>query len=722
MVLFCGCGGRYATAVFISYINAKLAKGRSRFEVSNKLMELERGVSHPSSSHSSSTSSPNVQHAPQLPQFARSFHEARARTGLPASPIFPPLRDTPSSPTSSTTSRPGIASRPSNNATIMQGPRVGTISRSGVETIRPGSITAGASGTGASRTGNPEDGSGELPPPPYSREDPEPEMTQVLARQLSQLDESNRGGGGVGLERVGSSASGVNVNGNNRQQGQSGRPSVESTRRASPAAGNGNGNGNRNSNNLSPAEREQLDLERAIEASRRESHAGPSDLGPAISTRTETARESSSSMSDSMHGMGESERREYQQAVEESRRLASGGAGARAAFTQAGLSGSSSGGDDGLTAQERSELREVMEESKRQAEEDERRRREKEEAERSRAGPSSIPMPGGWNDFQGSGYSNNNPQAGASNPAFLSRRESNPSFSNTPAPLPSLFLPGHEGENSPQGRHRRATSDYKRPDSLVGGMGGLNLLDEQDEVGALGDRGATSVGMGMGVGQGKGLVEPLKPTPTGMGTGVNAGSRNPFLDPGTPVREAGSSSPGPSPVSASGRSRNPFASSEEPEEGSGRMMYAPPPGPPPGHPSLQQQATGQSISRQAGHNASSPYQAPSFPPRSPQTPLTPSHTNNPFLQPRSHSPQPPQPPPKPVGPSPSSSQQPPQEYVTGSGRMGAAPILPARPAPGQRGDLARQTSLRKGEVDPLEVLRRFDTIILVDDSGSMAGG
>lgn len=246
----------------------------------------------------------------------------------------------------------------------------------------------------------------------------------------------------------------------------------------------------------------------------------------------------------------------------------------------------------------------------------------------------------------------------------------------------------------------------------------MNLLDEQDEAGS-----GEGSGAGRSAGMGMGLAEPLKPTPTGMGTGTTTGSRNPFLDPGTPTRNDASSSPGPSPVS--GKSRNPFANPEaapeQPEAETETPRYAPPPGPPPGHPSLQQQATGQPLSSQAGYDASSSYQAHSFQLQSPQTPLTPSNTNNPFLQPRSHSPQPPQPPPKPSGPSPSFSQQQPQEYATGNGAMQAPPI-PARPEPGQRGDIVRQTSLRRGETDPLEVLTRFDTIILVDDSGSMAGG
>jgi hypothetical protein len=35
---------RFATAVFIQYISGKLAKGKTKFETSLKVEELERGV------------------------------------------------------------------------------------------------------------------------------------------------------------------------------------------------------------------------------------------------------------------------------------------------------------------------------------------------------------------------------------------------------------------------------------------------------------------------------------------------------------------------------------------------------------------------------------------------------------------------------------------------------------------------------------------------------
>lgn len=42
------CGGfSFATAVFIQYISGKLGKGKTKFETSLKLEDLERGVSRP---------------------------------------------------------------------------------------------------------------------------------------------------------------------------------------------------------------------------------------------------------------------------------------------------------------------------------------------------------------------------------------------------------------------------------------------------------------------------------------------------------------------------------------------------------------------------------------------------------------------------------------------------------------------------------------------------
>jgi len=40
-----GAGFRFATAVFIQYISGKLGKGKTKFETSLKLEDLERGVS-----------------------------------------------------------------------------------------------------------------------------------------------------------------------------------------------------------------------------------------------------------------------------------------------------------------------------------------------------------------------------------------------------------------------------------------------------------------------------------------------------------------------------------------------------------------------------------------------------------------------------------------------------------------------------------------------------
>ncbi|KAJ9095235.1 hypothetical protein QFC21_005601 [Naganishia friedmannii] len=143
---------RFATAVFIAYIRAKIAKGRSRGEISVKLQSLERG--------------------------------ARQVTALPPSPLFPlPASDPPGNTSQlalfriqsayysphhsqaggSTTQSPGL--RRASTATSR--PSVAHI-------VQPATIRPAEEGT-------------EPPPPPYSRQDPEPEATAELTRQISQL-------------------------------------------------------------------------------------------------------------------------------------------------------------------------------------------------------------------------------------------------------------------------------------------------------------------------------------------------------------------------------------------------------------------------------------------------------------------------------------------------------------------------------------------------------
>ncbi|OXC68791.1 hypothetical protein AYX13_02717 [Cryptococcus neoformans] len=142
----------FVKQVIRSYIDVKHSHGRTKLEISQKLEPLERAY----------------------PQFAQSFVEVRMERGLPNSRIIR-LRINPSNSLqrASTTQSPN---RP-------VGARPGGL---GVQTT--GNTTRRASAPSQSArppvVRNPEDGD-ELPPPPYSSQDPEPEATRILQERLA---------------------------------------------------------------------------------------------------------------------------------------------------------------------------------------------------------------------------------------------------------------------------------------------------------------------------------------------------------------------------------------------------------------------------------------------------------------------------------------------------------------------------------------------------------
>ncbi|KAJ9112654.1 hypothetical protein QFC19_000674 [Naganishia cerealis] len=154
----------YATAVFVAYIRAKLSKGRTPHEVSLKLQDLERG----------------------LPHLSSSFIQARQIMALPPSPLFPPPRTDPFS--AGGTSQLGLLRTQSayhagvQSSGTAQSP---TIRRASTATSRPS--VAPQVVHPAPATVRPVEESTEPPPPPYSRQDPEPAATAQLTRQLSHL-------------------------------------------------------------------------------------------------------------------------------------------------------------------------------------------------------------------------------------------------------------------------------------------------------------------------------------------------------------------------------------------------------------------------------------------------------------------------------------------------------------------------------------------------------
>ncbi|KAI5448987.1 hypothetical protein NCC49_005720 [Naganishia albida] len=167
----------YATAIFTAYIQNKLQKGRTRFEVSLKVQDLERG----------------------LPHLANSFAEARRVTGLPPSPLWP-------SPSSSSAARPEPAVSTSQLALLRTQSAYHAPHRQGTTTASSTSPSMRRASTATMRSPAPvtrtvpstvrvAEETSEPPPPPYSRTDPEPEATAELQRQLSRLST----GGATGL-------------------------------------------------------------------------------------------------------------------------------------------------------------------------------------------------------------------------------------------------------------------------------------------------------------------------------------------------------------------------------------------------------------------------------------------------------------------------------------------------------------------------------------------
>ncbi|KAJ9090938.1 hypothetical protein QFC21_007353 [Naganishia friedmannii] len=152
----------YATALFVAYIQAKLAKGRTRHEVSLKVQDLERG----------------------LPHLASSFVQARQVTGLPPSPLFPPPRTDHAGGTSQLALLRTQSAYHSPYHTLPGGSAAQSpgMRRASTATSRP-SVAHVVQPT----TIRPTEEGTEPPPPPYSRSDPEPEATAELTRQISQL-------------------------------------------------------------------------------------------------------------------------------------------------------------------------------------------------------------------------------------------------------------------------------------------------------------------------------------------------------------------------------------------------------------------------------------------------------------------------------------------------------------------------------------------------------
>nr|KIR46827.1 hypothetical protein I312_03718 [Cryptococcus bacillisporus CA1280] len=145
----------YVKQVIRSYVDVKQSHGRTKLEISLKLEPLER----------------------EYPKFAQSFAEVRMERGLPQSRVIS-LRVNPPNPLHrASTTQSQSPNRPSD--TRPGGLRVQSTT---ANTSRRASAPSQSARPPVVR--NPEDGD-ELPPPPYSSQDPEPEATRILQERLA---------------------------------------------------------------------------------------------------------------------------------------------------------------------------------------------------------------------------------------------------------------------------------------------------------------------------------------------------------------------------------------------------------------------------------------------------------------------------------------------------------------------------------------------------------
>ncbi|KAI9638977.1 uncharacterized protein MKK02DRAFT_42007 [Dioszegia hungarica] len=143
----------YVKAVIRSYIEVKKARGRLTNDISMKLNYIEQ----------------------DLPQHAEAFHAVRAEYRLPPSRVLPASTLTAS--TSRLSSNPSV-SRIS-QSTPPHSPRRST------DRPRPSAATPLAQPLPAEFRVRPDAGNEELPPPPYARQDPEPDSTRMLQERLA---------------------------------------------------------------------------------------------------------------------------------------------------------------------------------------------------------------------------------------------------------------------------------------------------------------------------------------------------------------------------------------------------------------------------------------------------------------------------------------------------------------------------------------------------------
>lgn len=158
----------YVKAVIRSYIEVKKARGRQVHDICMKLNYIEQEVRFELF----------IKAEMQLPQFAESFHAVRAEYRLPPSRVLVPPR--PLSETRHSSLYSGVGSRMAQSSP--------SIARRSTETRRPSSASVATAQRPLPAEfqvrpdANAEE---EAAPPPYARQDPEPDSTRILQERLA---------------------------------------------------------------------------------------------------------------------------------------------------------------------------------------------------------------------------------------------------------------------------------------------------------------------------------------------------------------------------------------------------------------------------------------------------------------------------------------------------------------------------------------------------------
>ncbi|BEJ00399.1 hypothetical protein CcaverHIS631_0502560 [Cutaneotrichosporon cavernicola] len=176
---------RYEFAIVNSYVEHKQVRGRTKAEIIVKLEVLERQVP---------------------PRFAEAFFDVRAHHGLPESRVIRLVRVS----KTTSTDRASSVRHPSSSSSSTRLNRASTMTAASSRPPRPAVELPPP--VEPRQTVPPTDGEGDdLPPPPYTAEDPDPDLTQAFQEQISAVEAAEEANAATressALERVESNTS-----------------------------------------------------------------------------------------------------------------------------------------------------------------------------------------------------------------------------------------------------------------------------------------------------------------------------------------------------------------------------------------------------------------------------------------------------------------------------------------------------------------------------------